>query len=644
MAEPRKEPVNKDPQHQLRRKRIFYTELRKRMIWFIRLRWCVPPGVAVGVFVANILGFDFNALAVLLVAVFILLYNMAFQLVRRRIEKNKREKEQSVRQFTYFQVGFDYAAMFLLVHFTGGAASPFIFFFILHVIFASILLPARLWTYAFAGLSAVGMSLIAAAEYHGLIPHHPVLYEGRTIDLASQPIHMFVEMLFFSASVFIAAFISRTIMRMLRIRILALDQSSAAIVELNDKLNALYLMIQAIGSRQRLKQILQVASESLTGVMGVRALSVKLLNEDGRLLNYAAAYGLPESLSVYNSIILEKSPLNRRIIEGEPFITGNISRQDMFQFGEDMETAGLKSVLFVPLKVEEKVFGILGAYCIEPDRFSREDVDFFQLAADMVAIAIENARAYENIESLVEERSRFMLKVAHNLRAPLAATISILNVVRDGYLGDLKDEQKEYLRRVDRRAKTMRSMINELMTLAHTRSRQHKIEKKPVDFRFLAGRLQRSFQEDAAQKGLGFIIHIPEEFPEVMGDQELLEQMLENLVSNAVKYTQDGEVKVAFSNPLKDRVCIEVRDTGIGIPEKDKLGLFTDFFRAENAKAVEEIGTGLGLALVRETIDKHGGTLNVESEEEKGTTFIVTLPIGELETGHESGDGEKMDR
>lgn len=643
MAEWRTETADKDPHRRARRKRIFYTELRNRTIWFIRLRWFVPPGIAAGVFVANILGFDFNALAVLLVAVFILLYNIVFQTVRRSVEKSKEEKERSIRRFTYFQVAFDYAAMFLLIHFTGGAASPFIFFFIFHIIFASILLPARLWAYFFAGLSAVGMSLIAAAEYHGLIPHHPVLYAGMGIDLASQPSHMFVEILFFSASVFIVAFTSRTIMRMLRLRILALDQSSAAMVELNDKLNALYLMVQAIGSRQRLRQVLQVASENLTRVMDVRALSVKLLSDDGGLLKYAAACGLPESLSMKNSIVLEKSPLNRRIIEGESFVTGNISQQDMFQFGEDMEAAGLKSVLFVPLKVEAKVIGILGAYCTEPDRFSSEDVGFFQLSADLVAIAIENARAYENIKDLMEDRARFMLKVTHNLRAPLAAAISILNMVRDGYLGDLTDEQKEYLRRVDRRARTMQSMINELMILSQTRSRQQKIEMKPVDLHFLSDRLRRSFQDDAARKGLRFRIYIPDDLPGVAGDQEMLEQMLENLVSNAVKYTETGSVEVTFSRPSHDRVSVEVRDTGIGISEKDKARLFQDFFRAENAKALEEIGTGLGLSLVRETIEMHAGEIEFASKEGEGTTFTVTLPIGGVEIGHESASSKKMD-
>jgi len=611
-----------------------FNELRRRTVWFIRLRWWVPPAIAAGVFLAQALGFEFNLLAVLLVAVFILLYNSAFHLVRHRIEESREGKEQAVRRFTYYQVGFDYAAMFLLVHFTGGAASPFIFFFIFHIVFASILLRS-LWAYMFAGLSSAGMALIAAAEYHGWITHHPIVFGGVSIDLASHPSHMFVELLFFAASVFIAAFTTTAIMRQLRIRILALDRSSAAIVELNDKLSALYRMIQAVGSKQHLAEVLEPVCENLTRVMEVKALSVKLLSGSGKLLKYAAACGLPESLALNNSVILEKSPLNRRIIDGEPFVTGSISQQEMFQFGENLEAAGLRSVLFVPLKVDNRVIGILGGYCVEIDRFHQEDVDFFQQAADLLAIAIENARAYESIEKLEEERTRFMMRVAHNLRAPLDAALSILNVVRDGYMGDLKDEQSEYLRRVDRRARTMRSMINELITLAGDRSKRRTIEKKPVDLNLLAGRLQRSFQHDTAHKGLEYRVTIPEKFPKIMGDQEMLEQMLENLVSNAIKYTPTGSVLVDFTEETYGRVRIRVADTGIGIPEKDMSSLFSYFFRAENARAIEAIGNGLGLAIVREIVDKHGGNIRVESEEGSGTAFIAILPVGEPEAGHE---------
>jgi len=619
-------------------RQIVFHELRKRTIWFIRLRWWVPPAIGIGVFTAHAIGFEFNILALLLVAVFILLYNGVFQLIRHRVDKNYEDREEAVRRFTHYQVVMDYAAMFLLVHFTGGAASPLIFFFIFHIIFASILL-SPLWAYAFAGISSAGMVLIATVEYHGWLPHHSILFNNVAIDLSSRPAHIFVELLFFTASVFIAAFTTAAIIRQLRLRIMALDRSSASVVELNEKLSALYHMIHAIGSKQRLTQVLEPVCKNLTRVMDVKALSVKLLSENGKLLKYAATCSLPENLSLNNSIILEKSPLNRRIINGEPFVTGNISQQEMFQFGEDLQTAGLKSVLFVPLNVEGKVIGILGGYCVEADRFSQDDVDFFQQAADLLAIAIQNARAYESIKKLEEERNRFMMRVAHNLRAPLNAALSILNVVRDGYMGDLNEEQSEYLRRVDRRARSMRSMINELITLAGNQS-EKRMESKAVDMKNLAGRIQRSFQHDAANKGLEYHVSVADELPDVLGDDEMLEQMLENLVSNAIKYTLEGSIRIDIARHSGENIKIEVSDTGIGVPEKEISSLFSHFFRAQNARAIEAIGNGLGLAIVKDIAGKHGGNVRVETEEGKGTKFIVTLPTGKADRKNESGNGQ----
>jgi signal transduction histidine kinase len=108
----------------------------------------------------------------------------------------------------------------------------------------------------------------------------------------------------------------------------------------------------------------------------------------------------------------------------------------------------------------------------------------------------------------------------------------------------------------------------------------------------------------------------------------MLERLLENLVSNAVKYTRQGGVSVAFAGGAGGDVRIEVHDTGIGIPEKYRTRLFDEFFRAENAKEVEEIGTGLGLTIVREIAEKHGGRVEVESVPGKGSTFTVHLPAG----------------
>jgi signal transduction histidine kinase len=386
-------------------------------------------------------------------------------------------------------------------------------------------------------------------------------------------------------------------------------------------------MTQAILSKQHLEQVLQVATSELARVMDVQAISVKLLSEDGKFLRYAAAYGLPPDFM--NRVVeLEKSPLNRRVIEGDPFVTGRVTQREWFQFGEDLSAARLQSVQFFPLIVENRVIGIFGAYSTRPEQFGPDELNFFRQAAGLVAIAIENAQAYEAIENLIQERSRFMNRVAHNLRAPLAAMASMLEVIRDGYLGDMNETSRNYVNRIDRRVQGMLLMIHELMTLAKSQSKQPQKEYKAVNLESIASRLQQNFKEEVAKKRLTFEVTIPENLPEIKGDPEMIEQLFENLISNAIKYTREGgRVGMTFWPGTHGAVRIVVSDNGIGIPKGEMSRLFTQFFRASNVQDV--IGTGLGLTIVKEIVDKHGGQIQVESEEGLGTTFIVHLPVAD---------------
>jgi signal transduction histidine kinase len=607
-----------------KRKRIILGELEERTLWFIKLRWWVPPCIGVGTALARWIGVEFETNALLLLACFILAYNAVFYLLSQRIKREPLQKEY-IERFTYWQVGFDYGTMFLLIHFTGGLASPFIFFFIFHITFSAIFLPRRS-TYSFAAIAAAGMGLIAIAEYLGWIPHHDLLFEGKAIDLGKQPFHLIVILGFFSGFVFITAISITAVMRMLEKRILDLAELTEGVTTLNDKLNTLYTMTQAIGSKQHLEQVLNIVSSELARVMDVQAISVKLLSEDGKFLQFAAAHGLPSEFLKDKVIEVGKSPLNRRIIEGEPFVTGHVTQREFFQFGEDLEAARLQSVQFVPLIVENRVIGILGAYSNRPEQFGLDELNFFRQAAGLVAIAIENARAYEAIENLIEERSRFMNRVAHNLRAPLAALTSMLEVVQNGYLGNMNDKLWKHLNRIDQRVQNMLLMINELMTLAKSQNKQQRLEYRPVDLKVITDRIHQTFQEKAAQKGLSLRVTIPEDLPKIKGDQEMVEQMLENLVSNAIKYTPEGgRIGMTFWPGANETVRIVLSDSGIGIPKDEIPRLFTEFFRASNVKNV--IGTGLGLTIVKEIVDQHGGEIHVESEEGLGTTFVIHLPF-----------------
>lgn len=603
---------------------------RQRSLWQVWLRWWVPPAIAAGLAAGRWIGFDVPATPILCVAAFILAYNVAFAAAFVYTRKARPAAAPAVdRLFAVLQTALDYTAMFLLIHFTGGAGSPLIFFFIFHVIFAAVLFRPST-AYLSATIAVLGMTLLATAEQFAWLPHHPVLFRGAAVDLIDRPGHVAAMLVFFAASVFIAAAATTTIMRQLRRRVLDLAEATAKVAELNEKLNSLYAMVRAVGSENRLDPVLKIATAEAAGVMDVPVVTVKLLSEDGKTLRYAAAHGLPADFTERKIVEVARSPYNRRVIEGETLVLGQLDEADAFQLRDDLLAIGIRSVLFAPLTVEERVIGIIGAYCRRRDCFSEDDVGFFRLAAELVAIAIESARKYEAIQVLTEDRTRFMLQVAHNMRAPLGAAVSMLEAVGSGYLGDVPPEQAAYLRRVDRRLRTMNETVNELLVLAQARDGTAQTENAPVDVARLARQVERTFREKAERKGLALRVDAPGDLPRARGDEGMLEQMLENLVSNAIKYTPEGgSVGLTLARGEGGTLVIEVRDTGIGIPREEQPRLFGEFFRASNAREQEEAGTGLGLAIVKRAVELHGGAIGLESEQGRGTVFTVRLPVME---------------
>lgn len=612
--------------------RIILGGLRERTLWFVKLRWYVPPAIVMGTLLAGLLGYACAFFPIFLIAALILSYNGFFYSKQARIEEGVHHPEKYIHDFAQWQVACDYGSMFLLVHFTGGATSPIVFFFIFHIIFAAILLPPRS-AYVFAALVVIGMIGMAIGECRGWIPHHALYYRELAVNLYRQPLYLMAMLFFFSTSVFIAAFSTSSIITMLRKRIHRLRELSEAVKRLNRRLNALYAMTEAFGSIKRIDPVLDIVTSELTIVMGVVGISVKLISDDGKFLRYAAASGSVADILKNRIVEVDKSSLNRQVMEGKPFVTGHVTQRELFQFGGELSNADVQSVLFVPLVVDKTVIGIMGAYCKNPEKFLPEDVEFFRQAAGLVAIAVENARSYEAVEKMIDERSRFMMRVAHNLRAPLAAIISMLEVVKESYIGDLNEAQFEQLRRIDRRVRTMITLINELMALAESQNETREMMHRPVDLNILAGRIKRTFEEEARGKGLTFRIDYPDDLQEIVGDPTMIEQLLENLISNAIKYTDaGGNVGVEFSVGHEKMVTIQISDNGIGIPKAAIDSLFNEFFRAENARSVEEHGTGLGLAIVKEIVDRHGGRIQVESEEGIGTLIIVHLPVIEVDT------------
>jgi len=605
-------------------------ELFKLSWWPVRIRWGVAPGLLAAVLAAQAAGIVFTAWTFILVAVFVLTGNI---LIYRRFSRPQTilsRTRQERQQLVAWQAAIDGAALWAVTYFSGGVTSPLTVGFLLPVFFVAVLLPMRT-AYVYCAAVFAALSFTALFELYGWLPHQSVSYHGADLVPSPHPMRTLATLGILGAVAFLTAGLMGSAISSFRQQVQDLERLRQTEVVFNRRLQGIFSILETIGSVRDLNRVLETAVSEVALVMQVKGASVKLLSEDGKFLRYAAAFGLPDRMVQEKVVEVERSPLNKRVIQGEPFVTGQVTANEMFQFGETLSEAHLQSVLFVPLNLEGRVIGILGAYCEKPDRFGAEEVNFFRLTARLVAIAVGNARAYETVTAMSGERTWFMMKAAHNLRAPLAGMLSILEVVRDGYLGPINDDQSEYLRRLDRRARTMLALINELMALSRNRQRRE-VESGVTELAALARRVQRTFQDKAAEKRIGFQVSLSTDLPDVRGRLETVEQMLENLVSNAIKYTPaDGSVEVRFAR-ANGTVRIEVSDTGIGIPAEDRPKLFTEFFRAENAKAMEEVGTGLGLAIVKDIVDQLGGRIFMESEEGVGTIFVVHLPIAPAAT------------
>lgn len=283
---------------------------------------------------------------------------------------------------------------------------------------------------------------------------------------------------------------------------------------------------------------------------------------------------------------------------------------------------GASDYLTKPLNLEEMVVRL------------RKVLDERQRFVKLRDFATQLEKANQELRRIDQMKSEFVSIASHELRTPLATIKTAIQLILKEKAGEVNETQKKFLLMAESNINRLTNILNDLLDLSRIESGRVEMQCKEMDVRVSIDSILSSFKPQADQKSIQLHMEVEKDLPFVYGDQEKIEQILTNLIGNAIKFTQEGgkvDVFAKLLNGGRNNVAISVRDSGIGIPEDQHEKVFEKFFQVEGSLHRSVSGTGLGLAITKGLVEALQGKIWVESELDKGSTFTFTLPVSKGE-------------
>ena len=362
-----------------------------------------------------------------------------------------------------------------------------------------------------------------------------------------------------------------------------------------------------------------------------------IARQEGSTYRQAASHGFPPDFRQY----MEKTPLEvgrgtlvgRVVLEGKVVHIPDVQADPEYRLLEAARRFNFRTMLGVPLVREGTPIGVLVLERPEVRPFTEKQIELATTFADQAVIAIENVRLFDEIqdksrqlEVASEHKSQFLANMSHELRTPLNAILGYSELMADGAYGEPSEKMMGILKRLEANGKHLLGLINDVLDLSKIEAGQLVLELSDYSVQDIAQTVRSTLEPLAADKKLAFKLELARELPPGHGDGRRLTQVLINLVGNAIKFTDAGEVAIK-AEAHNGSFHVSVRDTGPGISAADQAKLFQEFQQADNAITRKKGGTGLGLAISKRIIEMHGGRIWVDSMVGQGSTFSFTLPV-----------------
>jgi GAF domain-containing protein len=384
-----------------------------------------------------------------------------------------------------------------------------------------------------------------------------------------------------------------------------------------------------------LKTVLNTLVESAARLCDADLASIP--RQTGAFFDHIATYGYNPAFQA----LLQRNPMSpgrgtitgRVVLERRTVHIPDILNDPEYEFVEGQKTGGYRAMVGVPLMRDGVAIGVLIVGRSKPQPFTAQQIELAETFADQAVIAIENVRLFEEIqdksrqlEVASQHKSQFLANMSHELRTPLNAILGYTELMADGIYGELPEKTMGVLKRLESNGRHLLGLINDVLDLSKIEAGQLVLELSDYSLEDIAQTVRSTLEPLAADKKLAFKVEVSPKLPAGHGDGRRLTQVLINLVGNAIKFTDSGEV-VITGGATDGSFHLSVRDTGPGISAVDQAKLFQEFQQADNAITRKKGGTGLGLAISKRIVEMHGGRIWLESQVGKGSTFSFTVPV-----------------
>ena len=402
-----------------------------------------------------------------------------------------------------------------------------------------------------------------------------------------------------------------------------------------EEINMLARVTEKVNAGLLLDEVLNHVYESFRPIIPYNRIGFSLLvEEEGVLLVRArwACSDAPElKITKGYEAQLEGSSLQTIMETSKPRILNDLAAyltaHPKSESTQKIVEEGMRSSLTCPLVARGKPIGFMFFSSFQPNTYKDAHVELFQQIAGQLAVIVEKSRLYQQLVELNDLKNKFLGIAAHDLRNPIGVVMGYTDIILHGMLGDITEEQKDMLLKISKAAKNMLSLVNDLLDVSAIESGKLEIKLRETN---LEEFLRESYESNrllAKDKNITLELDKEPGLPRVIMDPDRVSQVLNNLVTNAIKYSFPGSNITIRARKVENEIHISVEDHGQGIPEHELNKLFTAFQKTSVKPTSGEKSTGLGLAICKRMVEAQAGRIWVTSKFGEGSTFTFSLPL-----------------